>query len=242
MFDRSSPVPLHAQLYDYLAKKIREGEYEQHQLIPSENELSQMCGISRTTVRGVILRLSNEKMLYRVPGKGTFVSGDKITARSVSQKGIREQLEEMGYDTDTITLKKGIVNADRKVAKNLNIKKGDPVAEIVRIRSADKTPFSYHTSYLPIGRFPDILEKDIEAKPICDILEHDYFAKAKYGEETLESVVASSAEADGLNVPVGFHVLLAECTLYDQNDDPFEFSKEIFRGDRIKLEFQFDRV
>ena len=62
-------------------------------LIPSENELSKECGVSRMTVRNVITKLVQEGLLFRIPGKGTYVSEPKIIADTLSYAGIREQLE-----------------------------------------------------------------------------------------------------------------------------------------------------
>ena len=72
--NRSGPKPLYLQLEDILRAQIMEGVLKHHEAIPSENELSRIYDLSRMTVRGVITRLVSEGLLYRVPGKGTFVS------------------------------------------------------------------------------------------------------------------------------------------------------------------------
>jgi GntR family transcriptional regulator len=92
MLDRNSPLPLHAQLEEIIKAGIENEEWPFESVIPSENELSKMYGISRMTVRSVITRLVHEGLLYSVPGKGTFVSEPKIVSRPLSQMGIREQL------------------------------------------------------------------------------------------------------------------------------------------------------
>ena len=60
--------------------KLDSGEWSPGALIPSENELSHMYGISRTTVRNVITKLVQEEVLFRIPGKGTYVAEPKIVA------------------------------------------------------------------------------------------------------------------------------------------------------------------
>jgi DNA-binding LacI/PurR family transcriptional regulator len=62
-----------SQLVTALRAAIVEGLYPAGQLIPSERELSNSKGLSRTTVRRAIQLLVNEGMLYRVPGSGTYV-------------------------------------------------------------------------------------------------------------------------------------------------------------------------
>ena len=76
--DKTVPVPLYFQLKTLIAQEIADGSYPVGSLIPTENELSDMFGISRTTVRQAISELVQEGKLYRVKSKGTFVSKPKI--------------------------------------------------------------------------------------------------------------------------------------------------------------------
>lgn len=241
MLNKVAPTPLHIQLYEILKQKIESGEYTSHDMIPSENELSKIYNISRTTVRNVILRLANEGLIYRVAGKGTFVCETKITTSSIAQKGIREQLEEMGYETGTVLLEKNIIKANKALAQKLHINEGDDVIHIKRIRNVSGTPLSIHTNYLVAEYFPNLLENDVAGTPLCNILLNNYNVKAKYGEETLESITSNSLESKYLEVPNSYPFLLLECILYNHNSVPYECSHVIFRGDRIKLKFKYDR-
>ncbi len=83
-------------------------------------------------------------------GKGTFVAHPKISTRSPAYKGIREQLEGMGYAVATKVLANKVVPADERVARALRIPLGERVHEIRRVRLlADDEPISLHTSYVP---------------------------------------------------------------------------------------------
>ena len=104
---RDSAVPLYVQLEQVLRAKIASGEWKPNQRIPSENELNRMYGLSRMTARGVLTTLVNEGVLFRVPGKGTFLAPVKIDAISPAYGGVREQLEAMGYQTTTAVLSVG---------------------------------------------------------------------------------------------------------------------------------------
>ena len=88
MLDRQSPKPLYVQLEELLKKQIENEDLKASLPIPSENELSKEYGLSRMTVRSVLTRLVQEGLLYRVPGKGTFVSQPKITGKPLYQMGI----------------------------------------------------------------------------------------------------------------------------------------------------------
>ncbi|WP_094546136.1 GntR family transcriptional regulator [Petroclostridium xylanilyticum] len=239
--DRSSPKPLHLQLEEILRHKIENKELIPHQAIPSENELSRQFNLSRMTVRNVITRLVSDGMLYRVPGKGTFVTEPKITTAPITQMGIREQLEAMGYETDTAVVDKRVEKATKKIADFLNISEGDPIYILERLRYANNEPLSLHTSYIPAELCNRLFEKDIERIPLCNILDKDYKIVAKRGIETLESIGAGTRESKLLEVKKGFPLLLLRYVMYSQNEVPFEYAEVIFRGDRIKLKFEFHR-
>lgn len=74
VLDRTSAVPFYAQLKQALLKKIEEGVYAPGQMIPTEAELCRHFGVSRHTVRRALSELVQEGVVYRVPGKGTFVA------------------------------------------------------------------------------------------------------------------------------------------------------------------------
>lgn len=241
IIDKDGPQTLHSQLLQYIKTSIVNGEYEPNQMIPSENELCNTFDISRTTVRNVLSQLVSEKILYRVPGKGTFVEEQKITTMPIAQMGIREQLEAMGYQTDTYLYEKTITAANKKIARKLQIPVGSQVCVITRVRNVNDTPLSLHTAYLPLSMFNNLLEQDLQKRALCDILREHFNLYPKWGEETLESVLANKAEADYLKVKEGSSLLYLECTMYSTNDVPYQLDKVVFRGDSFKLKFRYDR-
>ncbi len=62
------------KIIDWLNKNIDEGRLRPGEKIPSENELCEMFGLSRQTVRHAIAKLSEEGLLESVRGSGTYVS------------------------------------------------------------------------------------------------------------------------------------------------------------------------
>jgi DNA-binding IscR family transcriptional regulator len=82
MFDirPDSPVALYMQLVQQLRAKIESGEWGPGARVPSEIELAREYGISRGTVRQAMVRLQNDGLLQRAPGKGTFVASSTPVA------------------------------------------------------------------------------------------------------------------------------------------------------------------
>lgn len=72
--DRRSPLPLHYQLQQALRAAVIEGRLAPGDALPSEPDLAQQTGVSRTTVRQAIEQLVREGLLRREQGRGTFVT------------------------------------------------------------------------------------------------------------------------------------------------------------------------
>ncbi len=71
--ESNKKAPLYQQLYDAILNKVRSGEYQVGEKIPSEEQLMTIYGVSRVTVRNAIKQLVDENILIKRHGKGTFV-------------------------------------------------------------------------------------------------------------------------------------------------------------------------
>src|SRR4051794_37228933 len=69
--------PLYVQIKDLLRGRILDGSYQPHQQLPSEAEMIAAFKVSRITVRQALGDLENEGLIFRLHGKGTFVSKPK---------------------------------------------------------------------------------------------------------------------------------------------------------------------
>lgn len=241
LLDKESPKPLHKQLEDIIIQKIDDEEWTSNFMIPSENELAKDCGISRMTVRNALNRLVVVGLLYRVGGKGTFVSEPKIVSKPLSQMGIRDQLEQLGYEilTKLISIEKHI--APINIAKALDLNGTPMVYVIKRVRYIKGVPFSFHTSYIPMDLCPELETKKLEDSQLCDILEKEYNYEIIRIAETLETVFPTHEEETILLVKDYNPLLLLSDTVYTHEDIVIEYSKVVFRGDKIKLSLEFNK-
>lgn len=238
--EKDNPKPLYVQVEEYIRNSIEDGTYRPNQKIPSEAELMDMFSVSRITVRGACSRLVEDGVLYRVKGKGTFVSDNKILTTSLFYLGFREQLEQMGFETDTELIDRKIMNATKNIADHLNIEKDDPVMMIKRLRRVSGRPVSLHVSYLPYERFSSLFSNPrLENEQLCILIEESWGITPKRVVETLEAVLPSD-ETEELfedDCPL----LLLEDTMYGPDDAPYEYSRVIFRGDRVRLMYDFNK-
>lgn len=239
VLDRDSAVPLYVQLEEILRAKIASGEWQPNQRIPSENELNKIYGLSRMTARGVLTKLVTEGVLFRVPGKGTFLAPQKFEAVSPAYRGVREQLEAAGYETTTQVLRSGVEDASPRVRERLGLPDGAQVHAIYRLRSVQGEPISLHHSYVPAALAPDLDRHDAGNEQLCVILEKHYGLAMKQVAEHLEATAARTEEAELLRMRRGQPVLLLEDVISDDHGRTFEYSTIVFRGDKIRLGFDY---
>lgn len=238
--NRYDSTPLYAQLHTIIRNNISSGTWAPDNMIPSENELSRLYGVSRMTVRNVITQFVNEGLMYRIQGKGTFVSSPKIEISGLHYTGIRSQLEEMGHSVTTSLLSCDIIRSDERIASKLMITPGEEVYCVKRIRTTNGVNISYHESYVPVRLCPDLEKKPLIDEQLCTIISNDYLLSRSRVEETLESFTADEEKADYLNIYPGFPLILLEDKIYSPDNVLFEYTRVYFRGDKVKIRIEYN--
>lgn len=71
---KHSPIPLYVQMRSILERRIRSGDISPNQQVPSERKLAEHYGVSRITAKQAIQDLERDGVIYRISGKGTYVS------------------------------------------------------------------------------------------------------------------------------------------------------------------------
>ncbi len=76
--DPKSPIPRYYQLYTSLRSRIREGEFQPGDALPSERQLVEDYGVSRITVVKALDILEKEGLIERQHGRGNFVTQPEV--------------------------------------------------------------------------------------------------------------------------------------------------------------------
>src|SRR5690242_16824446 len=94
--NRDSPIPLHHQVRNYLLSCMERGELQPGQQLLQERAYAARFGISLAPVRQAILDLVKEGLLYRVPGRGTFVREQKVEEKISILSSFSESMRAKG--------------------------------------------------------------------------------------------------------------------------------------------------
>lgn len=230
--DRGSPVPKYYQLREILLGLL-DSELDPDAAIPSERELSQRYGLSRMTVRQAVDQLVAEGRLYRVQGKGTFVTPPPAEAlpRFVS---FADEMRARGRRPGCRHLDRRTVAATVRPADALGIRVGDPVHLIERLCLADGEPVAVERSHVPLTAAPGLAEEPLADQPLYAVLADRYGLLLDGGEQTIEAGAVGSADGALLGLAPGSPVLLVQRRSLARGL-PVEFAVSTYRADRYQL-------
>ncbi|MGI6071360.1 MAG: GntR family transcriptional regulator [Blautia sp.] len=230
--DSSSLTPLYRQLSNIIRSQIESGEYSRDEKIPTEIELSESYGISRITVRKALEELTDEGLLVRKPGKGTFVCIDKSIRTSYPRMPFKEAVERSGRVATTKLLSYSLEVPPKKIANFLKLKEHEEAIIIKRLRLADDIPVHLETLYFP--KSFDFLAGEGLGKSINEaLLKHNI--TPCHGTSTISICFATEEEVALFNIENDSPLLYVYNELSDQNHRPVQVSKEIIRSDIYKL-------
>jgi len=134
-----------------LRDAIRNGEYADGRQLPTEEQLSASCSVSRQTVRRAMQDLVSEGIIYRVAGRGTYPVAEED--RYVNHFGSVEELMALSLDTECQVVSPLQRKVDVETAGRLRLP-SDDIFIVTFVRLHAEIPFCYTSVYLPprIGR------------------------------------------------------------------------------------------
>jgi len=236
-----SPVPLHAQLREIVRERIRDGSYEAHARLPAESEMSTLFGVSRITVRQALGDLQKEGVIFKVPGKGSFVSKPKPFQQLTELEGFGEAMSRQGYEIYNDVVGHATVPASADVALRLGVAEGTPVGEIRRVRHLNRAPVSLEITYLPEPLGERLRAADLARRDIFLILENDYGIALGHADVRIDAILSDGPTAAALQVEQGSALLRMERLTHTAAGQPLDFEYLYFRGDAFQYRLQIAR-
>lgn len=228
--DRTSPVPLWAQLEAELRRRLADGEFTRR--FPTDRELVSTYKVSRHTARDAVDRLCTDGLLERRRGRGTFVRPEfeqptgalYSLFRAVEAQGARQ----------TIALRALVECTDAWAAGQLDMDHDAPLILIDRIRLADGEPLAIDRVWLPA----DIARPLLDADVTHGVLYHELTARCHVtivgGWERIRPTIPRPDESAALRMSDGTAVFTIE-RMGRASDRPVEWRVSKVRGDRYSF-------
>ncbi|MES2346826.1 MAG: GntR family transcriptional regulator [Pseudomonadota bacterium] len=236
-----SPVPLYTQVKENLRERILDGSYPAHAKLPAESELSTIFGVSRITVRQALSDLQKEGMIFKIPGKGTFVSKPKAFQQLTQLEGFGEAMSRMGYEIYNQVISHKSIAAPAHVAQQLKLAPGTLIIEIKRVRHLNREPVSLELTYLAHDIGERLRKEDLAGRDIFLILENDYGIALGRADLQIDAMLADDTLAHALRIEEGTAVLRIERLTHAADGAPLDFEYLYFRGDAFQYRLQIAR-
>ena len=228
--------PTSADARRRLLEMIEGGQLSAGERLGAERDLAVALGVSRSSVRQALAALERSGVVRRVPGRGggTFVAPPKVERDLSRIVGVPALLRDQGFAAGSRVVSVGVRRAGPEAARALGIAEADFVVDLVRIRFADESPISLEQAVLPADRVPGLPEKELGGS-LYELLDREYGLRPQEAVERIEIVLAGEQEASILAVQPGHPLLSVTRTTTDASGAIFEFSHDLFRGDRTRM-------
>jgi DNA-binding GntR family transcriptional regulator len=226
--DRVSGLPLYKQVAQKLEVAIREGTLPPGSRIENEVSLAERLKLSRPTIRRAIQSLVDGGLVVRRRGIGSQVVHGQVT-RGLELTSLFDDLSQLGSAPKTSVLRYETQPA------NLGIAPGEPVLEVLRLRTADGVPVAILHNWIPEAS--GIIQKsEFEERGLYQILRSQGLIP-QVGKQKMSARRVTQAESLALGIESGAAVLAMERTAYDSMGHAIEHGEHIYRPDVYALEF-----
>jgi len=236
-----SSVPMHTQIREIVRRRVLDGTYAPHSQMPSESQMMEAFSVSRITIRQALGDLQKEGLIFKVPGKGSFVAKPKAFQNLSRLQGFGEAMGPSGYETFSQVLSMRQVPASDVIARRLQLGVGDAVYEIQRLRYLNREPISVDQSYFPLALGERLAQEDLPTRDIFVILENDFGLHLTHADVQIEAISADAFLARHLRIAEDSPLLRIERLTY-ADDQPIDFEFLYYRGDAFQYRLRIDRT
>lgn len=200
---------IYKRVYSNLRKQIQGGVYKEGELLPSENELSQLHQITRSTVRRALNQLETDGYIIKRQGKGSIV---KANRRSLGILSIRGLSEIAGYTN---------MKASSKTLSSPRLQTWPkdffhPLAEeektagcifLSRLRLVEQDPIMLEFTYVPNLNLPRLSSTKFINQSLFETLNKKYQIDITGAQQDIKAVLPTDQQGELLEIDPGHPVI-----------------------------------
>lgn len=187
--DTIKAIPAYQRIKNAILDNIHSGKWQAGNAISTEMALTEEFGVSRMTVNRALKELSEERVLERRQGSGTFVAQQQFNHTFVEVRNIAQDLKSANRDYQAkVVSKRGITAAMlndelrrkfglEKVVETSESKEGKSIDsevavlyEVKIIHFADGQPIQFEERWVDALKVPEFIEQDFSVVNTSDYL------------------------------------------------------------------------
>jgi len=193
-------IPRFARIKEFIIGQIEQGFLLPGDQVPSENQLLEQFGVSRMTARRALQELSDEQILVRAQGLGTFVADARPMSSLLEIKNIADEIRARGHNYHCELILLDAITASGQQAMDLSLAEGSTVFRSVLLHCENGLPLQYEDRLVNPVLAPDYLHQDFLLQTpnaylseVAPLTEADHIVEAVCVEES----IALALEIDG---------------------------------------------
>jgi GntR family histidine utilization transcriptional repressor len=161
--NKAAPEPIYQQIKKTIQRKITDGEWKAGQKLPSENDLVMALDVSRMTINRSLRELTQQGLINRVHGLGSFVAETPRHASLIELQDIAVEIEQSGkqYSSTVFALK--TVDAEAEVAGSMDLAIGAKLYYLRAVHYQDDSPIQLESRYVNPTLVADFINQDYSA-------------------------------------------------------------------------------
>jgi len=239
-------IPAYQRIKNAILDNIHSGKWQAGNAISTEMALAEEFGVSRMTVNRALKELSEERVLERRQGSGTFVAQQQFNHTFVEVRNIAEDLKSANRDYEAKVVSKRAVTAsmlDDELRRKFGIDEMATVShtdasdapvlyEVKIIHVADGQPIQFEERWVDAKKVPEFIEQDFTVVNTSDYL----VAKIplESGSYTIRALAAPNEVADALQIAAQSPTLVLRRQTYSAGQ-VVTFVKMWHAGDRYQF-------
>ena len=225
-------LPAYQRLRDELARRIAAGEWTPEEALPSDNRLAADYALSVGTVRKAVQLLTEEGLLERVQGSGTYLRKPAFDASLFRFFQVREHGTELSIPSSRL-ISRQVTTAPAHVAAALGVSE---VIRIDRLRFLSEQPLLSEEIYIPAVRFAgfESLSAELIGPLLYPVYYEQFGAFVARAEDEVSFGTASPEIARRLSIAAGAPVAIIERTAFAMTGEAIEWRIASGPADRFR--------
>lgn len=239
---KDQAVHLSQKAKEKIIEYIEQNHIQADEKLPSELELQKMLGVSRYTVREALTLLEQERIIYKIQGKGTYVTKRFIQIESGLEKleSTTEIISSFGYGPGTVWLDVSLEEPTPDMIKKLKLSQTDKVITFTRIRKANDDIAAFCIDTVPAQLLNNHIPQMDNVQSMFKFLKDSFNIEIQYAVTEIIPSLPTQEMLKELCIDKNKLFLLLHQIHFDKEGRPLIYSRDYFNSEIFR--FKINRL
>jgi GntR family transcriptional regulator len=229
----SPNIPLHHQIQQLLRARIANQDWGVGERIPTEAQLRDVFGVSRTTIRLALTPLVREGLLVRRRSHGTFVN-KQTTPNKRCALTVANQV--LGYRASNKLIAVDTIRASSEIAALLRIDRASRIRKFIRVELSARERIAVVLNFVPLPIAEKVHPSHLSRRTMIECLRDSAGLLTDRVEVSIQATMPNEEISRHLRYELGRPVLFLRMVVYEVGGQPIQVADSYFRSDRVRFE------